>query len=318
MNTDKIITVVGSSNMDLVANTPRIPAVGETILGSDFSMVPGGKGANQAVAAAKLGGNVFFIAKLGDDLYSTRSMDNFKAVGINTKYVFKTKEAPSGVALISVDENGNNSIIVIPGANHMLNMQDISQAETIIKQSKAIVCQLEIPMEVVEGVAELAKKYNVPFILDPAPAPTKKLSDKLLSCVDIITPNETEAKQITGIKITDDKSASQACDILLSIGIKTVILTMGDKGSLFVTRGEKVVIPRINVQAVDSTAAGDAFTGALAYYLVQGKTALKAAKLANQVAAYSVTQNGAQPSMPTIHQVADMMSRFEDTILTNS
>ena len=310
MNSNNYITVIGSSNMDLVANTPRIPAVGETILGTDYNMVPGGKGANQAVAAARLGGTVYFIAKLGDDIYGTRSLENFKSVGIKTDYVSKTSEASSGVALICVDKDGNNSIVVVPGANHKLNIQDVLKAESIIKQSKAVVCQLEIPMEIVEGTALLASKFNIPFILDPAPAPTNKLSEKLLKCVDIITPNETEAEQITGIKIIDESSASNACDNLLDNGVKTVILTMGAKGSLFATREEKIIIPRINVNAVDSTAAGDAFTGALAYYIVQGQTPLKAAKLANQVAAYSVTQKGAQSSMPTQQDVSELMNKF--------
>jgi len=309
MNARKIITVVGSSNMDLVVESPRIPAIGETILGTDFFMVPGGKGANQAVAAAKLGIEVFFVAKLGDDLYGSKSLENFRKAGVNIEYITKTKEAPSGIALICVDKEGNNSIVVVPGANHKLSMFDVNLAESAIKQSDAVVCQLEIPIEVVEGTAKLAKKHNVPFILNPAPAPKEKLSDALLKCVDVLTPNKTEAEGMTGIKIKDEDSAIKACKYLLGRGVKTVILTMGAKGLLFASSEEEIFIPRIKVEAVDSTAAGDAFTGSLAYYIAQGKTIAEAAKSANYVAALSVTKRGAQSSMPTQEEVKDFMQR---------
>jgi len=318
MNTNKAITVVGSSNMDLVVETPRIPAVGETILGTYFFMVPGGKGANQAVAAAKLGIEVFFVAKLGDDLYGDKSLENFTKAGVNIKYITKTKETPSGVALISVDKEGNNNIIVVPGANHKLSVFDVKSAESAIKQSKAVVCQLEIPIEVVESTAKLAKKHNVLFILNPAPAPKEKLSDALLKCVDVLIPNEIEAEGMTGIKVKDDDSAVKACKYLLDRGVKTVIITLGAKGFLFASMEEEIFVPQIEVNAVDSTAAGDAFTGGLAAYIARGKTIKEAARCANYVAALSVTKRGAQSSLPTQEEVENFMQQSKQNLQRQS
>jgi ribokinase len=318
MNTNKAITVVGSSNMDLVVESPRIPAVGETILGTYFFMVPGGKGANQAVAAAKLGVEVFFVAKLGDDLYGSKSLDNFTNAGVNTKYITKTKEAPSGVALISVDKKGNNSIIVVPGANHQLSVSDVKSAESAIQQSKAVICQLEIPIAVVENAANLAKEHNVRFILNPAPAPKVKLSDELLKCVDVLTPNEIEAEGMTGIKVKDDDSAVKACKYLLGRGVKNVIITLGAKGFLLANMEEEVFVPSIEINAIDTTAAGDAFTGGLAAYIAQGKTIKEAAKYANYVAALSVTKRGAQSSLPTKEEVENFMKQSKKNLQRQS
>ena len=191
-------------------------------------MVPGGKGANQAVAAAKLGAEVYFVAKLGDDIFGTQSFTNFKKEGVNTKYVTRTNKALSGVASIAVDEAGNNTIVVAPGANHLLSPQDVKKAETAIASCGAVVAQLEIPMKTVEFAARLAKKFGIPFILDPAPA--QKLSRELLKMTDIIKPNETEAQILTGIEVTDTKTADKAAQKLLKCGVKTVIITMGTKG----------------------------------------------------------------------------------------
>ena len=199
------IAVVGSSNMDLVVKSKRIPVTGETILGGDFIMVPGGKGANQAVAAAKLGAQVFFIAKLGNDIFGLQSLNNFRKEGVNTRYVLQTQDAPSGVALIMVDEDGNNVIVVAGGANHKLTPEDVKEAESDIASSGALVAQLEVPIETVEFAAELANKFKVPFILDPAPA--RKLSSRLLNMVDVLKPNETEARILTGIEVKDQGSA---------------------------------------------------------------------------------------------------------------
>jgi ribokinase len=297
----KQIVVVGSSNMDLVAKAPRIPVVGETLMGTDFFMVPGGKGANQAVAAAKLGGEVVFVAKLGKDVFAEASLENFKSVGINSKHIEQLDGVPSGTAIIAIDDNGKNIIIVIPGANGKLMPADVDNAESDIADAAAVVCQLEVPLETVEQAAKLAKKKNVPFILDPAPA--RELSDELLGMVDIIKPNETEAEILTGIKVTDEASAGKAADALLVKGVKTVIITLGEKGLLLATDDSKEMIANNKVEAVDSTAAGDAFTGSLAYGLAEGKSLKKAALYANAVAAISVTRYGAQPSMPTKDEV---------------
>ncbi len=303
------IAVVGSSNMDLVVKSKRIPAVGETILGGDFIMVPGGKGANQAVSAAKLGAQVFFIAKLGDDIFGSQSLNNFKKEGVNTKYVIQTKQAPSGVALIMVDEEGNNLIVVAPGANQRLSPQDVKEAESDIASSGALVAQLEVPIETIEFAAGLANKCKVPFILDPAPA--QKLSPQLLKMVDVLTPNETEAQLLTDIEVKDQESAGVAAQKLLECGVKNIILTMGANGFLSASKEGTEFVPAKKVNAADSTAAGDAFTGSLAFGMAQGKTLTDAALFANNVAAISVTKMGAQPSMPTLQEVESFISKME-------
>ena len=301
------IVVVGSSNMDLVVKSPRIPAKGETILGGDFIMTPGGKGANQAVAAAKLGAEVYFVAKLGDDIFGRQSLSNFQKVGIKTEYVEQTKAAPSGVALITVDDAGDNVIVVAPGANMKLSPEDVKKARSVIASSGSVTAQLEVPLETVECAAKLANEAGVPFILDPAPA--QKLSDKLLNMVDVLTPNESEAEILTGIKVTDENSAQIAAKDLLQRGVKAVILTMGSKGYLLATKDGAKFVPSVKVYAVDATAAGDAFTGSLAVGLAQGKTLKEAALFANNVAALSVTKMGAQSSMPDAEQVENFIKQ---------
>ena len=305
------IMVVGSSNMDLVVRSPRIPIIGETILGGDFLMVPGGKGANQAVAAAKLGVEAYLAAKLGNDVFGSQSLANFQKVGVNTEYVTQTEDAPSGTALIIVDDNGDNAIVVAPGANQKLSSEDISRTQPNIEMFGAIVSQLEIPITTVEFTAELANKNNIPFILDPAPAPDEKLSEKLLRKVDILTPNETEAEMLTDIRITDEAAARKACGVLLKMGVKIVILTMGSKGFFLADNGKERFVPAMKVDAVDTTAAGDAFTGSLACFIAKGKTVFEAAILANYVAALSVMKRGAQPSMPTQDEVRHFMNRMK-------
>jgi len=295
------VAVVGSSNMDLVCKSGRIPAVGETILGGDFIMAPGGKGANQAVAAARLGAEVFFIALLGKDIFGKRALENFRQLGVNTKYVLQTREAPSGVALIMVDEKGNNSIVVAPGANGKLSPDDVEKARGDIASAGAVAGQLEVPLETIEYTADAAKSSNVPFILDPAPA--RELGDELLSKVDILTPNETEAGILTGIEISSEQTARRASQMLLGRGVKAVILTMGKQGYLLADKEQSEFVPAQEVEAVDSTAAGDAFTGALAVGIAEGKHIAEAARFANFAAALSVTKMGAQPSMPSIQDV---------------
>jgi len=291
--------------MDLVVKSPRIPAIGETILGGDFIMTPGGKGANQAVAAAKLGAEVYFIAKLGDDVFGEQSLNNLRKEAVNTKYVVQTKQAPSGVALIVVDEEGNNVIVVAPGANQKLSPEDVKKAELDICSSGALVAQLEVPLETVEFAAKLANSSGVPFILDPAPA--QKLSSELLKMVDVLTPNETEAQILAGIEVTDEDSARAASENLLESGIKAVILTMGAKGFLLADNDRTEFVPAIKVDAVDATAAGDAFTGSLAVGLAGGQTLYEAALFASYVAALSVTKMGAQSSMPTREAIESFM-----------
>ena len=295
------ICVVGSSNIDLVVKSRRLPFQGETILGGEFLMVPGGKGANQAVAAAKLGAQVYFVAKLGEDIFGTQSFTNFKKEGVNTKYVTRTNKALSGVASIAVDEAGNNTIVVAPGANHLLISQDVKRAESAIASCGAIVAQLEIPVKTVEFAARLAKKFKIPFILDPAPA--QKLSSALFAMTDVIKPNETEARILTGVEVTDAKTAGRAAGKLLERGVKTIIITMGAKGCFVLNNEINEFFPAKKVKAVDSTAAGDAFVGGLAFCIARGKTILEAVLFASNVAALSVTKMGAQSSMPSMKEV---------------
>jgi len=293
--------------MDLVVKSPRIPSKGETILGGDFIMTPGGKGANQAVAAAKLGAVVYFVAKLGDDIFARQSLSNFQKVGIHTDYVEQTDEAPSGVALITVDNAGDNVIVVAPGANLKLSPEDVKKAQLTIASSGAVAAQLEVPLETVEFAARTANDAGVPFILDPAPA--QKLSDEFLRMVDVLTPNETEAEILTGMKVTDEDSAMAATEDLLRLGVKAVILTMGAQGYLLATMDGAQFVPSVKVDAVDATAAGDAFTGSLAVGLAEGKTLEDAALFANYVAALSVTKMGAQSSMPDSEQVENFIKQ---------
>jgi len=283
--------------MDLVVRSARIPVPGETILGGDFLMVPGGKGANQAVAAAKLGAHVHFVARLGNDLFGRKSLENFRLEGLDTTYVSLTSDAPSGVALITVDEAGNNAIVVAPGANAKLSPDDIRRAEAPIRSAGAVVAQLEVPVATVECAAQIAHEAGVPFLLNPAPA--QPLNAALLAKVAVLTPNESEARILTGIEVVDDGSARKAAQKLLCAGVRAVIVTLGSKGFVLATGNATEFVPAVQVKAVDATAAGDAFTGSLAVSLAQGRSLREAALFANRVAAFSVTRLGAQPSMPT-------------------
>ncbi|HNS21791.1 MAG TPA: ribokinase [Sedimentisphaerales bacterium] len=300
------IVVVGSSNMDLVVKSARIPIPGETILGGDFLMVPGGKGANQAVAAAKLGARVHFVARLGNDVFGRKSLDNFRLEGLDTTYVSLTSDAPSGVALITVDEAGNNAIVVAPGANGRLSPEDVRRAADAIQSAGAVVAQLEVPLATVECAAELAREASVPFILNPAPA--QPLTRELLEKVAVLTPNESEARILTGIEVVDEKSARKAAQKLVRSGAKAAIVTMGAKGFLLADGTTMEFVPAIRVKTVDATAAGDAFTGSLAVALALGQDLHEAARFANWVAAFSVTRLGAQPSMPTRHELEEFIA----------
>lgn len=299
------IVVVGSSNMDLVVKSARIPAVGETILGGDFLMVPGGKGANQAVAAAKLGAEVRFVAKLGEDLFGEQSLNNLTAEGVSLEYISRSCKKPSGVALITVDQEGNNVIVVAPGANDELSVSDVENARKAIASAGALVAQLEVPLEAVRHAGRLAKECGVPFVLDPAPA--RELDAEFLKSVDVLTPNETEAQILTGVEVTDDASARKAASNLLERGAGAVILTMGARGYLLAVQEGAEFVGAIRVDAVDATAAGDAFTGSLALGLARGEGIADAALFANHVAALSVTRMGAQSSMPSTEEMESFM-----------
>ncbi len=301
------IVVVGSSNTDMVVKAARIPVPGETVTGGQFVMAPGGKGANQAVAAARLGADVTFVAKTGQDMFGDQAVEGYRAEGIVTDLVLRDPENHTGIALIMVDEQGENLIAVASGANHALAPNDVEQAAERIRAADAVMLQLEIPMETVEYTAQLAAAAGVPVILDPAPA--APLDDALLQQVAYLTPNESEAEGLTGIRVQDEASARAAAQQLLGRGARHVIITLGTKGALLAGGGQATLIPSYAVQAKDSTAAGDAFNGGLAVALAWGLSPEEAVRQANQVGALSVTRMGAQPSLPT----GDELRRFAET-----
>jgi ribokinase len=304
------IVVVGSSNTDMIIKMDRIPRPGETIIGGEFFTAAGGKGANQAVGAARAGGNVTFIARVGKDSFGELAVAGFKQDGINVSYIFNDPTTPSGVALIFVGKNGENSIAVASGANEKLSPQDVLNAREAFVGAGAMIAQLETPIETIQAAAELAVEAGVRVILNPAPA--RQLPDALLRRVSILTPNETEAEMLTGIKITGIESASKAAKALLERGPNTVILTMGSQGAWVATPNMERFSPAFKVNAVDTTAAGDIFNGALAVALVEGISLLDAVRFANAAAALSVTKQGAQPSAPTRREIEAMLSDNSD------
>lgn len=297
----KKIVVVGSTNMDMVIKTKHIPAPGETVLSGAFFMNPGGKGANQAVAIARLGGNVSFISKVGNDVFGKQSTQLFDEEGINAFYVLSDDQLPSGVALITVDETGENSIVVASGANANLLPADLSSASAVIKKADFVLMQLEIPMETVTFVADFAHANGTQVILNPAPM--NELLPGLLAHIDVLTPNKMEAEMLTGIKVNNIAGAKKAAKAIFEMGVKNVIITMGGLGALICQEGKVEVVPTSVVEAVDTTAAGDVFNGALVVALSEGKKLKEAVQFACKVAAISVTRMGAQSSIPYRNEV---------------
>jgi ribokinase len=302
----KKIVVIGSSNTDMVVKTNRFPNPGETILGGDFFMFPGGKGANQAVAAARMGGEVTFICKTGNDVFGKKATAGFKDEGINTDFITIDQDKASGTALILVNAKGENEIVVAPGANNTLSEMDILKAERSIREADIILLQLEIPLPSILAAAKKGFELRKNVILNPAPA--SSLPDELFSYLYLITPNETEAELLTGVKLTDINSAGQAADALLSKGVKNVIITMGSAGAYFTNATDSLFVAALKVKAVDTTAAGDIFNGALAVELSSGKDWESSIKTACKAAAISVTRMGAQASAPFSYELEGVLS----------
>lgn len=296
MTKGKNIIVIGSCNTDMVIKADRLPVPGETIIGGSFMMNPGGKGANQAVAAARLKGNVYFIAKTGNDLFGKRSIEQYMDEGIQTDNIYSDPDLPSGVALIMVDVNGENSIAVAAGANGSLSPEDIKKAQSVIEKGDLLLMQLEIPIETVEYAAQIANEQGIKVVLNPAPA--RSLSNKLLQNLHIIIPNETEAEILSGIKVTDWESARKAADIISAKGVDIVVVTLGAKGALIKEMNDYYEVPASKVKAIDTTAAGDTFCGALCVALSEGESVLDAVRFANKCASITVTRMGAQSALP--------------------
>jgi ribokinase len=290
------IYVIGSSNTDMVVKTEKLPMPGETVIGGTFLMNPGGKGANQAVAAARLGGRVTFVARVGADLFGSQVLQQFQRENINTRFVTQDAEYPSGVALIGVDHQGENIIIVAPGSNRQLSVKDVANAFEFIEEKSIVLIQLEIPKETVEFAILGGKKKNCDIILNPAPV--QPVDDNALQNLFIITPNETEAEMLTGIRITDLRTVEQAALQLHQSGVPNVIITLGSKGAYVHAKSFSKLIAAPKVTAVDTTAGGDCFNGALAVALAEGMNIEEAVGFACRAASLSVTRMGAQSSMP--------------------
>jgi ribokinase len=295
------ILVVGSSNTDMVIKAEHLPRPGETILGGTFLMNPGGKGANQAVAIARLGGQVTFICKTGNDIFGQQSRQLFEKEGIDTSYMFSDSEHPSGVALITVDSKAENCIAVAPGSNANLLPDDLSTVREAVEKADIILMQLEIPIDTIKYTAGIARELNKKVILNPAPA--QPLDRELLQSLFLITPNETEAEMISGIKITDDDSLQACAHAIYDMGVQSVIITLGSKGAFLFNNAFNELIPAGKVEAVDTTAAGDVFTGALAVAVSERYDLPEAVRFANKAAAISVTRIGAQSSAPYRNEV---------------
>lgn len=303
------ILVIGSFMMDLVVCTPRMPEVGETVIGTDFQRFPGGKGANQAVAASKLGARVTMAGRVGTDPFGEDMLSTLAAHSVDVKYVLRDDSAPTGVGSVTIDRAGNNRIVVVPGANMEYGIKDLRQIEHLILDADVILLQLEIPLETVACAVEIASQHQVPVILNPAPA--RELDERILQGVSYLTPNETEAAILSGVKITDLVSAKSAALKLVDMGVANVVITLGAHGAVYTDGVVTGHVPAFNVDVVDTVAAGDAFNAGLAVALTQGKSLAEAVRFANAVGALAVTRHGAIPSLPSLIEVTDLLGKSE-------
>lgn len=292
------LIVFGSINIDLVAQTTRLPNKSETVLGTNFFTVSGGKGANQAVAAAKLSIPTYLIGRVGDDNFGQTLLNSLTEANVNTDFVTITPNTCSGVAIIAVDENADNTIIVVSGANSCIDETDVDRLKTLLPQASALLLQLEIPIEANIAAAKAAKAAGVRVILDPAPAPDS-LPDELYHLVDLITPNETEASRLVGFEVNNIETCLKAANILLDRGVNTAVLKLGAKGVFCATRTEHLIIPAFKITPIDTVAAGDAFNGAMAAALNEGLSLRESLIWGAAAGALTATKQGAQPSLPS-------------------
>ena len=300
------ICVVGGSNIDLIARVPRLPRLGETLMGSSFHMGYGGKGGNQAVMAARLGAQVTMVTKVGGDVFGEGAVRNYRAEGIEMTHVLVDPEGSSGVAPILVDDSAQNVIVVVPGANLALGRRDVRRASPAIRAAATVVCQLEVPIETTVEAFRIAKTSGVRTILNPAPA--GPLPDVLLALTDVCVPNETEIEQLTGRPVTTPADAEEAARVLLRRGPRAVITPLGARGAMVVDQDGSLHVPPVRVDAVDPTGAGDAFIGSLAVFLAEGLVLREAARRANAVAALSVPRIGAKESLPRRAEVEPFLA----------
>jgi ribokinase len=300
-----VVVVVGSINTDMVVRVPRLPRAGETVLGGDFQQVAGGKGANQAVAAARAGSMVVMVGCVGDDLLGRTAVAGLREDGVEVSRILSRSEAASGVALVVVDAGGQNSIAVAPGANACVTPAMVRQAEPQLAEAEVVLVQLEVPLDVVVETAAIASSHGTRVILDPAPA--QPLPDALWRRLAVVTPNVTEVEALTGRAIRDQSDVLAAARVLLERGVEAVSVTLGGDGVLVATRQTHTMIAGLAVEAIDTTAAGDTFAGALASRLAEGAELIDASRFANAAAALAVTRIGAQPSVPTRDEISRML-----------
>lgn len=302
------VCILGSINMDMVVSINKMPLIGETIFSDNFKLAHGGKGANQAVASRRLGADVYMISKVGKDAYGMEIVKGLQDESINVGNIFEDDFKPTGTAIITVDSDGNNSIIVVPGANMTISLKEIDKCKEVIASSDIIVAQFETPVEATIEAFKFAKQNDVITILNPAPA--KNIPNELLQYTDFIVPNETEATTLTGINVKDLESAKQAANVFLDKGVKWVIITLGDKGAAVISKEDEKLIPAYKVNATDTTAAGDSFIGAISTKLTKSNlnidSIIEAVKFGNKVSSITVQREGAQPSIPFLKEVNDV------------
>ncbi len=302
------IYVLGSMNMDMVLKVNNMPKVGETILANSMDKIPGGKGANQAVAAKRSGAQVYMVSKVGQDENGLILTKELQRDDINTDYIFKDEKEPTGVAIINVDHSGNNSIIVVSGANMTINHEEIKRTEKLISRCDIVIAQFETPEDMTIEAFKLAKSYGKVTLLNPAPA--KKINEELLKYTDIIVPNETEAFVLTGVEVSDLSSAKNAAAKFLDRGVKWVIITLGEKGAAVISKDFSEVVPAYKVNAIDTTAAGDSFIGGFGSKLnineLTKENVINAVKFGNKVSSIAVQRKGAQPSIPYLKEVMEI------------